>query len=147
MKTSSISAALYQVDDKVHFLGTARDNNTVSIDYPPPLGTGDGYNPMELFLLSLGSCTATTLVTLMRDRMRRTVDGLSMTLSGNIRSTHPKIFETIHVRITLYSPDATEAEVVRAMSSAEKKLCPIWSMIQGNVHVENQVLIEREKPE
>ena len=47
------SAILYTeiklVNDKIHFIGKAKDNEPVSIDYSSPIGDDLGYTSLELF--------------------------------------------------------------------------------------------------
>lgn len=40
------------INDNVKFSGASRNNNEVFIDAIQPLGEGDGYTPLELFLLT-----------------------------------------------------------------------------------------------
>ena len=93
---SVISVDLRTIDDKVKFAAVSRENQEIIIDYFPPYGEGKGYTSMELLLVSLGSCLSTTVITLMRDRMRKSVAGLSLRAIGTTRETHPKAFT--HIR-------------------------------------------------
>lgn len=143
MATEIISAGITLTGDQVRYEATAGDNAPIAIDYAPPIGTGHGYNSMELLLLSFASCTCTSLITLLRDRMRVTVNGLTARAEGALAEEHPKKFETIHLYITLHSPDATEDKVQRALETSESKICPIWAMLKGNVEIQTHFDIEQ----
>ena len=54
------------VDDKVQFVTTARDNPAVQCDFFPSIGSGEGYTGLEVLLMSLAVCSATTLAYLLR---------------------------------------------------------------------------------
>lgn len=133
---NTISTSIKLIDDKVKFAATAAEYTPITVDYPPPFGTDSGYNALQLFLISLSSCAAMSLVTLMRDRMRTTIAGLEVSASGVTRDEHPKTFTHIQMRMVIHSPDATKEKVERALRSVEEKLCPVWALVKGNVEVE-----------
>lgn len=143
MARQIVSSTITLVDERVRFQAEAGENQPIFIDYAPPMGTGDGYNSMQLLLLSLSSCTATTLINLMRERMRCTITGMEVSAQGALREEHPKTFEKIEMRMILTSPDATEDKVKRALDAAEEKLCPVWALLKGNVAVETTFEIKR----
>ena len=143
MSEEMLSTKLILVDGQMRFDATARDNPSISVDYFPPLGTEQGYTSLELLLISLASCTASTVMSLLRHRMRREVTGFEATCSGVLRQEHPKTFTRIDLDMTIVSPEATEAEVERALKSAEDKVCPVWALIKGNVEVVTTFTIKR----
>jgi putative redox protein len=61
-----LQAAVELINNKVKFKGTAKSNIQVFIDYNQPIGDGEGYTSLELLLLSLASCSATSVLTLLR---------------------------------------------------------------------------------
>ena len=60
------------INDEVKFSGVSRDNNEVIIDAIQPLGEEEGYTPLELFIMSLATCSGMTLALLLR-RMNKNV--------------------------------------------------------------------------
>lgn len=124
---------LETMDDKVMFRATARENPGVIIDYSPPIGTGKGYTSLELLMASYASCVSTTILTILRHKMHKTVDGVSARIEGNIRESHPKSLEHMHVALIIKAEDLTEPEVRQALKVAEEAMCPVWAMLKGNV--------------
>ena len=123
-------------NDKVQFAGVSKANPSrpLAFDYAPPVGDGQGYNGLELLLLSLAGCSATAVAYLLR-RMRRNVAGLEVNAKG-IRSQQPPVkFERIELEFVLRSSDATEADAQKALQLAEESVCPVWQMLKGNVEV------------
>ena len=131
-----LKVELQLIDEKVKFLAKARTNPELVIDYFPPFGTGEGYTSMELLLASFSSCVSTTMLTILRAKMSRTISALHITANGTVREEHPKSLSHIHVKLDITSCDLEDAEVKNALVIAEEKLCPVWAMSKGNVVVD-----------
>lgn len=138
-----MEVSLRLVDEKTRFAAQAKAYPEIVIDTYPPFGKGEGYPPTSLVLVALVSCAATGIVTLLRDRMRKTVSGFAAVARGHAREEHPKAFYRIDLHFTIASPDALEAEIERAIDSAERKICPVWAMLRGNVEVQATFTLER----
>ena len=123
-------------NQKVQFIGISNSNSDrpINFDYKPPMGDGQGYNGLELLLMSLSGCSATAIVYLLR-KMGKTVSGLEVKAKG-IRSEQPPIkFEKILIEFILSSKDTRDADIRKAIQLAEKSVCPVWQMIKNNVEV------------
>ena len=116
----------------------------VVVDFHPPTGTREGYDPMELVLFALESCSTTTVVSILRNRMGRTVTGMEATATGVTRDHHPKSFSHIDIFMTVTSPDAQDEAIAKALPAVEEKLCPVWDMLRSNVEVNVTYSIHRE---
>jgi putative redox protein len=133
---------VHLTNQKVEFVGVSKSNpgRPVTFDYKPPIGDGQGYNGLELLLMSLGGCSATAVVFLLR-KMGKTVSGFEVNAKG-VRSQEPPIkFEKIFLEFILNSADAGEADIQRALQLAEQSVCPVWQMIKNNVEVVSQYKI------
>lgn len=135
-----VSASL--INEKVKFKGAARTNPEIMIDYPSPIGDGEGYTSLELFLVSLATCSGTSIAVLLR-KMRRDVSGLKIDVKGDRRGEHPTYFEKIFLEFTLKSRDAEASELEKAIKLSEESICPIWNMIKNNVEISYKYTIER----
>ncbi len=133
---NTLTVKLQTIDDKAMFNATARNNPAVTVDYFPPIGTGNGYTSLELLMIAFGSCVSTTLLTLLRYKMKKSVIGLSAEVNGTVREEHPKTLQHILLLLKIKSKDLTEAEVQATLKIAEDTMCPVWAMIKGNVTVE-----------
>jgi putative redox protein len=132
--TEQLEANLALTNDKVQFSGTTRDNPAVTCDYFPPIGDGEGYTGLELLLMSLATCSASTIVVLLR-KMRKTVTGFTVHATGIRQEQPPTAFEKIQLDFTLQSTDAEEADMQKAIELAENTVCPVWAMLKNNVEV------------
>jgi putative redox protein len=140
-----LNVKVQSLDDKIKFGGSSRDNPQVTIDYPAPLGTGQGYTSLELLMISFGTCISSVVLTVLRgNKMNKTVHGLTADVQGVVRGTHPKALESILLTLRIKAADLTEPEVRQVLAVAEEKLCPVWAMIKGNVEIETRVEIENE---
>lgn len=129
-----LSMTVELVNDKVRFSGSTRGLPPVSADYFPPLGDGQGYTGLELLLLSLAACSGTAILPLLR-RMGKTVAGLKVSAAGKRRDRHPTSFERIDIEFALASPDATPADLQKAVAMAEGTICPVWAMLKGSCDI------------
>ena len=134
MSIEPLSFSVDLINDKVKFSGCLRDNAPITVDYIPPIGDGQGYTSLELFLMSLATCSGTSVLLLLR-KMRKTVTGCRVTAEGVRREQHPTSFERITLRFSVASPDATDSDVQKALQLAEDSICPVWAMIKHNVEV------------
>jgi putative redox protein len=123
-------------NQKVRFIGMSKSNpdRPIEFDYKPPIGDGQGYNGLELLLMSLGGCGATSIVYLLR-KMGKTVSGLEVNAKGIRREQPPIKFEKIFIEFILSSKDAKDADVRKAIQLAEQSVWPVWQMIKNNVEV------------
>lgn len=137
----TINIKLKTIDDKAMFSATARDNPELIIDYFPPVGTGNGYTSLELLMASFASCVSTTILSLLRHKMQKTVDGISINVNGTVRESHPKALEHMHVDLNIKANNLSEDDVQHALKISEESFCPVWSMIKGNVTIDFDVSI------
>ena len=128
--------AVRLINQKVKFTGVSNANHDqpITFDYKPPIGDGEGYNGLELLLMSLGGCSATAIVYLLR-KMGKTISGLEVNAKGLRREQPPIKFEKIFLEFILNSKDTKDADVRKAIQLAEQSVCAVWQMIKNNVEV------------
>lgn len=142
MSAEPLQASIQLLNEKLRFSVVLRDNHPINIDYIPPLGDGQGYTPLELFLISLASCAGSTVVSLLRKK-RKAVTSFSVSATGYRREEHPTSFERVELHFDLVSPDATEEDMRRCIELSEEKFCPVWAMVKGNVEISCTYSIEK----
>ena len=125
-------------NEKVQFSGISKTNpdRPVSFDHKPPIGDGEGFNGLELLLMSFAGSSATAVVYVLR-KMGKDVSGLKVIAQGT-RKSQPIKFEKIHLEFLVNSKDAQDADVQKAIQLAEESLCPVWQMIKNNAVVESE---------
>ena len=120
-----VEAAVTLINDKVQFSGMVRDNPAITFDYHPPIGDGKGFTGLEVLLLSLAGCSASTVVYLLRT-MKKNVAGFQVQAEGVRRETHPTSLKTITLRFILSSSDVKDADLQKVIRLAEETYCPVW---------------------
>jgi len=118
------------INDKVKFSGVSRYNQEIIIDSVD----GEGYTPLELFLMSLATCSGMTLALLLR-KMYKDVSQLKVIASGERRANYPTYFKSIHIIFELASKDVHTDEIESTIKLMEESLCPVWNMVKNNVDI------------
>src|SRR5512145_1876302 len=103
-------------NNKVQFTGISPANPDCPIvfDYKPPIGDGNGYNGLELLLMSLAGCSGTAITFLLR-KMGKDISGLTVDAKGIKRDQPPIKFEKIFLKFIISSKDAKDADIRRAI--------------------------------
>lgn len=129
-----INASVTLINEKIKFIGTAQENNPISIDYLKPWGDEEGYMPLELLLISLASCSGSTIALVLR-KNGKTVKGLKVDAEGIRREKHPTSFSSIKLHFKVISSDISDDDLVSVIKSSEERLCPVWDMLKGRVEI------------
>jgi putative redox protein len=129
-----LEAKIQLLNEGVKFKSVVEGKPEIITDYLPPYGDGLSVLPLELFLISFGTC-AGGVITPMLKRMGKQIQGLQIIIQGKRREEHPLCFEEIKLKISVDSVDVTEEDLKKAVKLAEEKFCPVWAMIKGNVIV------------
>ncbi|HSA04165.1 MAG TPA: OsmC family protein [Tenuifilaceae bacterium] len=132
-KSKELRSSIQLINEKVQFKGSVDGNNPVMIDYTPPIGDNAGYTSLELFLLSLSSCTGTAILVLLR-KMQKSIQLFEISSIGNRKQEHPTGFKSVKLEINIKSENLTSDEMNKVLGMIEG-ICPVLSMIKGNVEV------------
>lgn len=132
-KSKEVKTTLKLLNQKLHFEGNVEGNQPISIDYIPPFGDNLGYTSLELFLLSFSSCLGSALLIPLR-KMQKSISVLTINSLGIRKEEHPTGFKTITVEVILKSNNTSLEEFDKVLKISES-ICPVWSMIKGNVEV------------
>jgi len=130
------------INDKVQFTGISKSNpmRPINFDFKPPLGDGQGYNGLELLLMSLAGCSGTTIVYLLR-KMGKNISDFKVNAKGIRRDRPPIKFEKIFLEFLLASEDTLDTDMQKAIQLAEASACPVWQMVKNNVEVTTEYKI------
>jgi putative redox protein len=122
-------------NDNLQFKGKSRENETILMDYFPPVGDGNGYTGLELLLMSFAGCSSTSIVYLLR-KMGKTVKGLKAKAEGEQMKKSPMAFKKITIEYTITSEDVIDSDFENVIKQSEESVCPVWAMLKGNVEIE-----------
>lgn len=118
------------------FIGETGSSHAVVIDGPADIGGRNlGARPMELMLLSVGSCSAVDVVHILK-RARQPVSDCSVEVEGKRAETEPKVFTDIHLKFVISGKGMNENQVKRAVELSADKYCSASIMLKrGGVNV------------
>jgi putative redox protein len=134
-KSKELAVSLDLLNDKLHFEGSVKGNELISIDYIPPFGDNLGYTSLELLLLSLSSCFGSSILVLLR-KMTKNIIGLDIVATGIRKEEHPTGFRSITIILNLKSRNVSSEDLDGVIKLAKESYCPVWSMLKGNVEIE-----------
>jgi putative redox protein len=136
-----LEAKVQLLNEGVKFKSTVEGKPEIITDYLPPYGDGLSMLPLELFLISFGTCAGGVILPILR-KMGKHIKDFQMFVQGKRREEHPLCFEDIKFIITVTSEDVSDEDMKKAIKFAEEKLCPVWAMIKGNVNVTYEICIK-----
>ena len=129
-----LEAKIQLLNEGVKFKSVVEGKPEIITDYLPPYGDGLSVLPLELFLISFGTCVGGVISPMLK-KMGKQVSDLQIIVQGKRREEHPLCFKQIKFVITVTSADVTEEDLKKVLILAEEKICPVWAMIKGNVNV------------
>lgn len=133
---------VHLTNQKVQFTGVSAANpaRPVAFDFKAPIGDGQGYNGLELLLMSFAGCSGTTIIYLLR-KMGKNISGMKVNAKGLRRDQPPIKFEKIFLEFVVNSKDTMDDDIQKAIHLAEESVCPVWQMVKNNVSVTTEYKI------
>ncbi len=136
-----LEVSVNRIDDKIKFEGIKGDNPPIIVDYPAPYGTGEGYTSLELLLISLCTCSSSSIVLLLK-KMNKEIIDIKVKAIGERRTEHPTGFKTINLNFEIVSHDIINEDMDKAIKYSKDTLCPVWNMLKGNVEINCSYKVE-----
>lgn len=100
------------------------------VDGPESIGGRNlGPRPMELMLASVGSCSSTDVVSILK-KARQPIAGCDVSVSGTRAETDPKVFTSIHLHFVVAGTGLSESQVRHAIELSVKKYCSASIMLE-----------------
>jgi putative redox protein len=121
-------------------MSKSNPDRPIAFDFKPPIGDGQGYNGLELLLMSFAGCSGTAIAYLLR-KMGKSISGLKVNAKGIRRDQPPIKFESVFLEFILNSKDTKDADIQKAIQLAEDSVCPVWQMVKNNVEVTTEYKI------
>jgi putative redox protein len=126
------------------FIGESGSGHVIVIDGPQDVGGRNlGPRPMELMLLSVGSCSAVDVVHILK-KARQAITDCVVEVKGKRAETDPKVFTEIHLHFLVSGRELSDNHVKRAVALSAEKYCSASIMLQnGGVTVTHDYEIRR----
>jgi putative redox protein len=126
------------------FEATTGSRHTSVLDAASEHGGSDhGPSPMEMLLVSLGSCTGMDVIAMLR-KMKQDVTTYRVEVQGTRRHEHPQVYTAIHVQHVLCGHDLDAKQVARAVDLSSTRYCSVSAMLSAVADVRHTFTIEGE---
>ena len=124
-----------RVNDAFHLQAFGKTDLPINIDSSPDIGGIDaGARPMELLLMSLGSCSAVDVI-LILTKQKQTIDDFKMSIRAErVENRIPSVFKSINVCFKLTGA-IDENKLKRAIELSRDKYCSVSAMLHDTVDI------------
>ncbi len=138
-----MTVKLSRVNDAVHLEGANVDGLSVQMDGSPDIGGGNhGVRPMELLLMSLGSCSSMDVLSILA-KMKEPIESYEVEVRGEREEgAVPAVFTHIHVRYR-FKGALDEKKVARAIQLSMTKYCSVTIMLEKAVEITHDFSMEK----
>jgi uncharacterized OsmC-like protein len=138
MAENSFQIRLRLLDNYLFEIDFGEFGNLIS-DEPPPLGGGEGPNPVRLLAASVGNCLAASLVFAIR-KFKEEPGEVSATVNGELERREGRWrVASIQVRITLGNRADAIPHLERALQQFEE-FCVVTQSVRDGIPVQVEVV-------
>jgi len=125
------------------FVAIDKTNHTTVIS-----GTGDdgkiGIKPVDLLLMSLGSCMGLSIVYVLQQK-RQQLEDFEVHVSGKMKEDAPWTFTDFHMKYTFWGSELSEKAVVDAIRIGSEQLCGVTDLLSKGATVTDEYVIHKSK--
>lgn len=119
------------------FHATFPSRHSVTIDVGPEVGgASTGPEPLELILVSLGTCTGLDVISILRKK-RQSITAYTINVFANQATEHPKIYTEIVVEHVVTGHRVAPEAVARSIELSASKYCPVNAMLSKATKIEH----------
>ncbi|GAC1624358.1 MAG: OsmC family protein [Nevskia sp.] len=112
------------------FVAESGSGHAIVVDGPAEIGGRNlGVRPMELMLMSVGSCSAVDIMQILK-KARQPIAGCEVEVKGERADSDPKVFTKIHLHFIVSGAGLSENHVKRAVQLSAEKYCSASIMLQ-----------------
>ena len=124
------------------FIGSSPDGHSIVVDGDKELGM----SPMELLLVSTGSCACIDLVMILKKARQKVIDAW-VEVGGDRRDELPKYYTGVELHFVVKGIDIKEHHVKRAIDLAMEKYCSASAQMSALADVSTSYeIVEAETP-
>jgi putative redox protein len=142
-ETQNIENASVALAEGMHFVGEIDGFRTDTDAREEAGGVGAGPEPLRLLLLSLASCTAMDVISILRKK-RQEVTDLTVDVRGSRVDEHPRVYDRIEVIYRVRGKGVDAKALERAIELSETRYCPVIAMVSKAAGIRSRYEIEEE---
>ncbi len=125
---------LKRIDDAYRIEAKSVRGDLVHIDASAALGTQEeGWRPMELLLVSLATCSAIDIISILKKQRQKIYD-LSIEVSGDRKAGVPSPFTSIQLHFTA-SGNIKPNKMNKAIELTKTQLCSVFFSLHPDIEV------------
>jgi len=127
------------------FVALDQTNHTTVIS-----GTGEdgkiGIKPVDLLLMSLGSCMGLSIVYVLQQK-RQKLEDFEVNVIGKMKPDAPWAFTDFHMKYTFWGSELSEKAVVDAIRIGSEELCGVTDLLRKGATItdEYEILESKDK--
>lgn len=119
----------------ITFIGKADSNHWVTVDGPESFsGSEAAARPMELLLISLGTCTASDVASILKKK-RVDLDKFDINITAERAKEHPKVFTKINIEYEFTGKNLKNEDIERSIELSQNKYCSVSAMLSKTVNI------------
>lgn len=108
-------------------------NAAIVLDGAPDVGgSGTGLRPTEALLVSLASCTAMDVISVLQKK-RQQVTGFCVSVKSVRAEEHPRRFTRIELNFLVRGRDVAPEAVARAIELSQTKYCSVTASLNAEI--------------
>jgi putative redox protein len=123
------------------FMGVSPSGHAVPIDTNGERSAAP--SPLELLMLSLGSCTGTDVISVLHKKRERVTD-YRIEIRGERREDHPRSFRRLELHHIIRGHGVTEASVAQAVRLSTDKYCSVAATLRPTAEIVSTWEIQEE---
>ncbi len=124
-----------RINNAFHMQAFGKTPVPINIDASPDIGGKDaGARPMELLLMSLGSCSAVDVIQILKKQKQQIEDFKILIEATRIKKKLPAVFKSITVCFKL-TGNIHEKKLKRAIELSRDKYCSVSAMLHHTVDI------------
>jgi putative redox protein len=100
-------------------------------------------SPLELLMLSLGSCTGTDVISVLHKKRERVTD-YRIEIRGERREDHPRSFRRLELHHIIRGHSVTETSVAQAVRLSTDKYCSVAATLRPTAEIVSTWEIQEE---
>ena len=113
------------------FEGLSESGHKIMLDGENP---GSAPSPMEMVLMSVGSCSAVDVVSILQ-KAKQDFSDVTVEVTAERAETVPRVFTEINLHFVVIGNDVAEKHVSRAVSLSADKYCSVAKMLEASVNM------------
>lgn len=104
-------------------------------------GTNKGPRPKALLLSGLAGCTGMDVASILT-KMKMPYERLTLEIDAHQTDTHPKVYDTIHIRYIFKGDELDMAKIEKAIKLSQEKYCGASAMLGETAEITHEIVVE-----